>query len=121
MKIIEITENNFETFKADLISLNDDFLKSLNILKERTLLEKEAILKNMIKPNSPTHLLVGINDQSKSVGMTYFNEGTGYSCGGDYLWMNSIYVRPEEQLNGYGLSFLSYVEQWLNKEDLNYL
>jgi len=111
MEIIEIKENNFETFKADLIRLNDNFLADLNIVKERTSEEKESILKNMIKPDSPTHLLIGLDSRNKVVGMTYFNMGTGYSCGGDYLWLNSIYIKPEDQQKGYGSSFLNYIEK----------
>jgi len=116
MKIIKVTAANFEIYLPDLIDLNDAFLKELNIFKERTAKQKEEILRNMLKPNSPTHLLVAVNDLGKSVGTTYFNKGTGYSCGGDYLWLNSIYVRPEEQQKGYGLTLLKHVEEWASQK-----
>jgi len=117
MKIIEITDKNFNTYKADLIELNDSFLKDLNINKERTQQQKEAILKNMIRDNSPTHVLIGLDNEEKAVCMTYFNEGTGYSCGGDYVWMNGIYVKPEEQQKGYGSTLLKHVENWATQKD----
>jgi len=117
MKIIEITDKNFQTFKTDLIELNDSFLQKLDINKERTQQKKEAILKNMIRANSPTHLLIGLDDEEKAVCMTYFNEGTGYSCGGDYVWMNGIYVKPEEQQKGYGSALLKYVENWATERE----
>jgi len=120
MKIIEITDKNFQTFKTDLIELNDSFLQDLDVIQDvnigRTPLQKEAILKNMIRANSPTHLLIGLDNYEKAVGMTYFNEGTGYSCGGDYIWMNSIYVKPEEQQKGYGSLLLKYVENWATQK-----
>lgn len=112
MQIVEINLQNIEQYKQDLIQLNDDFLLDLDIAKERSQAQKEEILKNMIKVNSPTHLLAGIDDDDKMVGMAYFNEGTGYSCGGDYLWLNSIYIRPEEQKKGYGLAIINYIENW---------
>lgn len=121
MKIKQITKQNFETFKADLISLNDQFLSELNISKERTPDQKVAILKNMIKENSPTHLLIALNDDNQAVGMTYFNVGTGYSCGGDYVWLNSIYIKPSEQQKGYGSSILKYVENWATKNGFTLL
>ncbi len=111
MKILEITEHNFDSYKANLIELNDQFLKDLNIFKERTTKHKEAILSNMIRQNSPTHILL-VLEEEEAVGMTYFNEGTGYSCGGNYVWLNSIYVKPEAQKKGYGSALLSYVETW---------
>jgi len=118
MKIIEITDKNLDTYIADLIELNDCFLQDLNINKERTQEQKEAILKNMIRANSPTHLLIGLDNEEKAVGMTYFNEGTGYSCGGDYVWMNGIYVKPEEQQKGYGSMLLKYVENWAKQKGI---
>lgn len=112
MKIIEISTTNFDTYKEDLIQLNDSFLKDLNIYKERTVDQKVAILKNMIRSDSPTHLLVVLDEREKAIGMTYFNEGTGYSCGGDYVWLNCIYVSTAKQKKGYGSALLGYVETW---------
>jgi len=117
MKIIEITDKNFDTFKADLVELNDSFLRDLNINKERTLQQKEAILKNMIRTDSPTHILIGLDNEEKAVCMTYYNEGTGYSCGGGYIWMNGIFVKHGEQQKGYGSTLLKYVEDWAAQRD----
>lgn len=95
-----------------LITLNDEFLAKLNINKQRTQQQKEAILRNMVKPNSPTHLLIGYNNQQTPVGMVYFNEGTGYSCGGDYIWINSMYIVEGERSKGLGSAFLQHIEDW---------
>lgn len=112
MEIIEISLQNFEKYKVDLAELNDRFLEEMNTNRVRTAIEKEAILKNMIREDSPTHLLAVININNKLVGFTYFNEGAGYSCGGNYVWLNSIYVMPSEQQKGYGSALLKYVEDW---------
>jgi len=111
MQIIKITSQNIQEHLSALITLNDQFLDNLDISKQRTRQQKEAILRNMVKPNSPTHLLIGYQDQ-QAVGMTYFNEGTGYSCGGDYIWINSMFIVQEEQSKGHGSAFLSYIEDW---------
>lgn len=117
MQIIEIDQRNFNIYKRALINLNDAFLKTLKISKNRTEPQKEVILKNMVSAASPTHLLVVIDDTNKAVGMTYFNEGTGYSCGGNYIWLNSIYIHPEEQQKGYGLALLKHVEDWAKQRN----
>lgn len=111
MTITEITQENIQQHLAALITLNDDFLTKLNISKQRTPQQKEAILKNMVKPNSPTHLLIGHHEQTP-VGMVYFNEGTGYSCGGDYIWVNSMYIVEGARSKGLGSAFLQYIEDW---------
>jgi len=121
MKITEITIDNFEVFKNDLVELNDAFLEELGDSKTRSYEEKLAILKNMIRADSPTHLLIILNEANKQVGFTYFNEGTGYSCGGNYIWMNGIYITPKEQQKGFGLTLLKYVEDWARVRDYNLL
>lgn len=115
MEILEATSSNFDSLKDDLIALNNAFLKSLNIFEERTLEKNQEILQKMIAKDSPTHLFVILSKEGKRVGMTYINKGTGYSCGGDYLWLNSIYVMPEYQKNGFGRALLNHVENWAKK------
>jgi len=117
MDIIKISPSNFDSYKTELIEINDAFLKELGISKQRSAQEKETILRNMIKANSPTTLLAA-KTGNKLIGMTYFNLGTGYSCGGDYLWLNSIYIRPEEQQKGYGSNLLKYVQQWAKENQI---
>ena len=112
MNILEITTKNFDSFKSDLIALNDDFLKSINVHKERSQDQKVTILKKMIDPSTPTHLLIVLNEDKQAVGTAYFNTGTGYSCGGEYLWLNGIYIRTEERQKGYGAALIEYIEQW---------
>ena len=118
MEIINLTQENFELYKDELIEINDAFLVEIDSEKERTQDQKEAILKNMIKTGSPTRIFIGITKEKKMAGMTYFNVGTGYSCGGDYLWLNSIYIRPEEQKKGYGTMLLNAVEKWAKENKI---
>ncbi len=133
MKILKITQKNIKQYRSDLISLNDQFLVDLNISKQRTQEQKEAIIRNMIKPDSPTHLLIGlpsvgqqaglpsvaqqagISQQQAAIGMVYFNVGTGYSCGGDYV-CNSMFIVKEERSKGRGTAFLAYIEDWANNK-----
>lgn len=117
MRIIEINENNFESFQSILIELNDEFLSSINVIKERSHEQKIEILKHMIDLSNPTHLIIGLDQSNQAVGMAYFNTGTGYSCGGDYLWLNSIYIRPNEQQKGYGSEMIYYIEHWAKERD----
>lgn len=121
MKIIKITAQNIQQYLQTLITLNDQFLIDLNISKQRTQQQKEAILRNMIKPNSPTHLLLGLSEQQRAIGMVYFNEGTGYSCGGDYVWINSMFIVAKERSKGHGSTFLKHIEDWATKKEVTLL
>ena len=44
--------------------------------------------------------------------MSYYNMGTGYSCGGSYLWLNGIYIREGFRRKGHGSQLLAHIENY---------
>ncbi len=111
MKIIKIQQSNLEEHLDNLIGLNDEFLESLGTIKERTLLEKQRIIESMVTPGSSTTLLIVLEEDGNAVGFSYYNYGSGYSCGGKYLWLNCIYIRINWQKKGYGSRLLRHIEE----------
>ena len=82
--------------------LNDEFLALLGSPKERSRKDKEQILEGMVA-NEATTLLMIVADDGSAAGISYGNWGTGYSCGGRYLWLNCVYIRECHQRRGYGI------------------
>ncbi|MGI9242506.1 MAG: GNAT family N-acetyltransferase, partial [Verrucomicrobiales bacterium] len=72
-------------------------------------LEGRAILREMVAAAPATGVLLVQDDDGAAVGLSYYNYGTGYSCGGVYLWLNCIYIRPEHQRKGYGSQMLEHI------------
>jgi len=112
IKILSLTQDNFEQYHKEAIALSDAFLNSLGESPKRTVEEKADIIKMMIAPETPTEIILAFNSENEAVGMSYYNEGTGYSCGGGYVWMNGIYVKPEAQKQGIGSALIAYIENW---------
>ncbi len=110
MRVINITTDNLPKYKSTLIELSDAFLASLGENNTRTLEEKENILKLMVSPENYTHYVLALDKHETPVGISYFNEGTGYSCGGGYIWINGIYVSPEAQKQGIASAILQHIE-----------
>lgn len=108
LAITRLTESNFETHLEDAIALSDEFLGLVNEGEERTPEQKRRILWHMVTTAQTTFLLVQDGDGT-AIGMSYYNFGTGYACGGLYLWLNGIYIRPEYQKRGYGSRLLEYM------------
>jgi len=46
------------------------------------------------------------------VGLSYFNIGSGYACGGVYLWINCLYVDENHRGKGLGSFLLSSIEEF---------
>ena len=110
MEIIRIKKSNLDDFIDDLVTLNDEFLVQLGCPQERAISEKQKILNIMVNDDSPTVLLAAVAADGEAVGFSYYNYGSGYSCGGMYLQLNSIYVKPEHQNKGYGSKVIKYIE-----------
>jgi len=63
----------------------------------------------MVEANQTVLLLLD-DGSGTPVGLCYYNIGTGYACGGEYIWINCVYVRERYRGHGYGAAFLDRVE-----------
>lgn len=109
MTIVRVTREILDERLHDLIALSDEFLESLGNPKSRTHAEKRGILLGMVEaPQTVILMMAGENDTP--IGLCYYNRGTGYSCGGEYLWINGVYIREQFRGREYGPAFLRYVE-----------
>lgn len=108
MQVIEITPSNLDQHLTALISLHDEFLCLLAEGEDRSAEQKREILE-LMAGNEATGLLL-VTEQNAPVGISYFNLGTGYSCGGYYLWLNGIYIRSEYQQQGFGTRLVQHIE-----------
>ncbi len=115
--ITPLKPTNFEQLKTEAIALSDAFLNALGESPKRTQEEKAEIIKMMIAPETPTEIILAFNQKNEAVGMSYYNQGTGYSCGGGYVWMNGIYVKPEAQKQGIGSAIIAYIENWAKAQN----
>ncbi len=111
MNIVRIQKSNLKKHLDDLVRLNDEFLESLGRVRERTLLEKQRIIESMVSLGTSTVLLIALDEDGNAIGVSYYNFGSGYSCGGKYLWLNCIYIRSNWKKKGYGLRLLRHIEE----------
>lgn len=82
--------------------------------------EVETILRNTFKRNSRAHTII-ITESRKSIGVCFFNICAGVQSGGNYIWINEIYVESEYRGQGYGTAMLEYVEELGNKYNCKYI
>lgn len=112
MKVMQITVISAENFGAhadDLVLMGDEFNKLVCGQEPRSLEESRGVLKTMISAPPNSVILKMESADGLPVGFSYFNYGTGYACGGAYLWLNSIYIRPDFRGFGHGSELLEFI------------
>jgi len=80
----------------------------------------EAVLLNAMKPESRAVLWVAYL-QDKAVGIAFGNVCCGLESGGDYLWLNELYVAEEARAHGLGTHLLAEVQRWAKESGCTYL
>ena len=108
MRIIKITDENLAEHLDDLVALSDGFLQIVCDQAPRGSGER-AVIASMVASAPSTAILKVEGDDGAAIGVSYFNHGTGYACGGAYLWLNCIYIRSEFQRRGYGSRLLDHI------------
>jgi len=109
MKITQITAKNLEEHLESILTLCDEFLALIGEPRDRSPDEKHRIIHQMVAADQ-TVILLQSDENDSPVGICYYNLGTGYACGGEYLWINCVYVRKAFQGKGYGTAFLNRVQ-----------
>lgn len=78
------------------------------------------VLANAMKPESRSVLCVAYTDE-KAVGFAFGNVCCGLESGGDYLWLNELFVAQEARLKGLGTLLLNHVRAWAKERGCTYL
>ncbi|WP_320127553.1 GNAT family N-acetyltransferase [uncultured Sphaerochaeta sp.] len=87
-------------------------------------LEIEEILKaieNSRKEGSRSVFFVAYDSTNKACAFAFANRCCGLENGGDYLWLNELYVSRSNRTKGLGSKLLEYIKTWAKKEGCVYL
>ncbi|MBN2794289.1 MAG: GNAT family N-acetyltransferase [Clostridia bacterium] len=71
----------------------------------------------------------GLSDQTRTVlflltekdqyqGFSFCNISTGLESGGDYLWMNELYVHEEHRRKSIGSQLVEHMERWCEENEI---
>ncbi len=118
MELLSITKNSPPQQQAELTELLLQFCQSLGKTIAKDLIADA--LENMMTSNKGGHAFLAlVNDTA--VGMCYCNLGSGIPGGGDYLWINGIYISETYRGKGHGLQLLQMVLDWSKKQGCVYV
>ena len=110
MKVDRITADNLDDSMGNIIHLGNEFLDFLNVERSRDDIEDRKVVQLMIHAPQ-TEIFLGYSKDSP-IGLSYFNMGTGFSCGGNYIWINCLYITQEHRGRGFGSQLLESIETY---------
>jgi GNAT superfamily N-acetyltransferase len=104
---------------AQIISLIQKQMESIG--SPKSFEQIRQAVSNIFKPNNRAAIFVGYDVNSIPVAFAFGNVSVGLEAGGDYFWLNELYVDASCRRNGYAASLLLFVENWLKDEGINYI
>jgi len=115
MKIIEISPYSLPKLKQDYLDLME---KQMQAIGEKFTRERIAnALKIALQPNKRAHALMLLSDDNQALGICFFNVCSGIQSGGDYIWLNEIYIDEPYREKGCASYFLKYLEDWAKRNN----
>ncbi|ADY14385.1 GNAT family N-acetyltransferase [Sphaerochaeta globosa] len=84
-----------------------------------TMEDVQAVLANAMKQESRSVLFVAYQ-HNKALGIAFGNVCCGLESGGDYLWLNELYVAEEARVHGLGTQLLTEAQRWAKEHGCTY-
>jgi ribosomal protein S18 acetylase RimI-like enzyme len=88
---------------------------------QQTLQQVTEEITNSMKSESRSVLFVVYAKSGNAIGFAYANRCCGLENGGDYLWLNELYISKKSRKKGLGSELLTFVQTWAKKEGCVYL
>ena len=118
-EIINIDCSNFQSYKSALVPMVLSQMESIGTNK--TAEEINLSLNNVLRNKERAKIFIAQNNNEEVLGFAFFNICSGLESGGDYIWINEIYVLPEFRSKGVGASLLSEIESYARENNLKCL
>ncbi|NNC95799.1 MAG: GNAT family N-acetyltransferase [Chitinophagales bacterium] len=115
-KIIEITKSSPETQVEACIALLKEQMSFINARSDLKHVRKGVEL-GLENPNV-CKVFAAINSDEKITAVAYGNIGCSLERAGYYLWINELFVEPEERNKGIATSLLKYIDKWCNENEI---
>ncbi|WP_078391777.1 GNAT family N-acetyltransferase [Shouchella patagoniensis] len=115
VEIIELTSDTTDSTKHELSTL---FEKQLyNIAGHQALSQIEKILEEALLPHSQAYFFIARLNE-KAVAFAFFNTMTSFQKGGQYIWLNEIYVDEEHRNQGIAKKLLLRIIYWAEQRKI---
>lgn len=120
MNKIDIIED-FNNIKQidNVVDLIQDQFKSYNVIKNSEVII--ASLQNALSSKSRSILFLLKDEYNIGIGFSFGNIGSGLESGGDYIWLNELFISKNYRNNGLGKKLVTFIENWCVKQNICYI
>ncbi|MFS0787328.1 GNAT family N-acetyltransferase [Shouchella sp. 1P09AA] len=116
--MIEIVELSADTTAETKRELTYLFEKQLhNIAGKKAMTQIEHILNEALLPQSQTYFFIA-RYEGQAVAFAFFNTMTSFQKGGQYIWLNEIYVEEEYRNQGIAKKLLLRIIYWAETRNI---
>ena len=78
-------------------------------------------LENALSRKSSAVLFLCQSDQGTYQGFVFANVASGLESGGDYLWINELYIDEKYRHQSLGSQLIEFIEDWCKANELKYI
>ncbi len=78
-------------------------------------------LENALSVKSRSVLFIIQNIEKQNVGFSFSNICSGLESGGDYLWINELFINVENRNKGLGKQLMFHIEKWSKENNISYV
>lgn len=120
MNKIDIIKNYSQIENIDnVVGLIQDQFITYGVIKKA----EEIInsLQNALSLKSRSVLFLIKDDANIAIGFSFGNVGSGLESGGDYLWLNELFICENYRYIGLGKTLVTFIENWCRDNGICYL
>jgi len=66
-------------------------------------------------------LFICCDASDRAVGFAFGNVCGGLECGGDYLWLNELFIAEKHRHGGLGTALLEHIRKWAKENGCVYM
>ncbi len=78
-------------------------------------------LKNALSDKSRSVLFLINGNDNNPIGFSFVNVCSGLESGGDYIWINELFIRGNNRKKGLGRKIIKFIENWCSDEGIRYI
>ncbi|TSB46152.1 GNAT family N-acetyltransferase [Alkalicoccobacillus porphyridii] len=116
VEIMEVDNGADTTLRSQIVDLLMEQMESIGPKDGR--IELERTINRALEPNSKAHLFIALCEEKQVVGAAFLNVGLSLGKGGQYIWLNDLFVTKEFRNRGIAKKLLLRIIYWAEQKQI---
>ncbi|MFK3937319.1 GNAT family N-acetyltransferase [Alkalihalobacillus sp. NPDC078783] len=116
IEIVEVDNQADQLLRTQIVDLLMEQMQSIGPKDGRP--ELEETINRALEPGSKAHLFIAISEQNGVVGAAFLNVGLSLGKGGQYIWLNDLFVTKNFRNRGIAKKLLLRIIYWAEQKKI---